>query len=271
MSSITQGYPQPGSGQVPVAGRAKQDVAQTSEKVKQYGSNLAEEAKEQATQAKAVVTEKVCEATESVKASGRQYFIRKKEQATEELCVFRDAIREAADKLRQENHPEIASYVAAAAEQCDRMRDVLEHRGIGELAEDAKRFTRRHPEMVYGGLFFAGLAMMRFLKASGRHESDVQMNRPRLSPSGPSPYSATSQWPAGSMQEGRLQNRDTAGKQSSESQHMSERTEQSSFSGLGACAPSPASTSSDSPGSSSPSGPSTPSGQSVTNPLRENS
>jgi hypothetical protein len=270
MSSITQGYTQPGSGQMPVTGRAKQEATPTSEKVKQYGSNLAEEAKEQATQAKAVVTEKVCEATESVKASGRQYFIRKKEQATEELCVFRDAIREAADKLRQESHPEIASYVAAAAEQCDRMRDVLEHRGIGDLAKDAKRFTRQHPEMVYGGLFFAGLAMMRFLKASGRHESDLQMNRPRLSPSGPSPYSATSQWPAGSMQEGGIKQHETAGKSLSGSHHMSDRPEQSSFGGLGAGASLPASTSAASSGPSS-SDPLNASSQSVTNSLRENS
>lgn len=220
MSSTTQGYTGNAS-ESSTANRVKQDAAQVTERVKQQGANLAEEVKGQA---KNMASEKMHEATENVKATSREYLAKKKHQASEELGVFRDAINKAAEKLRQENHPEVASYVAAAAEQFDRVRNVLEQRGIGDLASDARRFTRQHSELVYGGMFFAGLSMMRFLKASGRHDRDVEAER-RMACHRPSPYTVTSQWPAGKLRESRQRQSNASGESTNKAHGLSEHVE----------------------------------------------
>ena len=135
--------------------QAKNKAAETAEKVKQ-----------QTAEAQAGVQQQVNEATEQVKASGRDYAARKKTMLAEEIGVFRDAVQKATETLREEDHGGVAQYTAAAAEQLDRCRKSIDQRNVGELLDDAQDFTRRHPEVVYGGLFVAGLAAMRFLKAS---------------------------------------------------------------------------------------------------------
>lgn len=242
MSSTTQGYTGNAS-ESSTANRVKQDAAQATERVKQQGVNLAEEVKGQATEAKNMASEKIHEATENVKATSREYLAKKKHQASEELGVFRDAINKAAEKLRQENHPEVASYVAAAAEQFDRVRNVLEQRGVGDIGSDARRFTRQHPELVYGGMFFAGLAMMRFLKASGLDDRDVEAER-RMASHRPSPYTVTSQWPAGKLRESRQRQSNASGESTNKAHGLSEHVESPLTMPTGACTPSPTTTAS---------------------------
>jgi len=112
------------------------------------------------------MTAKAREAATQAKQSGVRYAHEKKARLAEELGVFSGAIRKASDKLHDEHHDSIASYVDAAAEQLDCCRQSIESKEVGELVDDAQDFVRRRPEVVYGGLFVAGLAAMRFLKAS---------------------------------------------------------------------------------------------------------
>ena len=146
--------------------RLKQDVGGATEQAIQHVRDFAGQAKDEAVKAKAVGEKKIRQATESVKATSRDYAKQKKSQAAAEVGVFRDAVQKAADKLSEDNHEGVASYVSAVAEQLDRLREGIEERNVGDLFGEAQRVARKHPEMVYGGLFVAGLALIRFLKAS---------------------------------------------------------------------------------------------------------
>lgn len=150
---------------------ASETAGRVKEKVADATSGVTSAAKEQVSKATHDVTQAFFEATEKAKNTGRDYATRKKSQAVAELDVFRDAILRAADKLKEENHEAVGCYVAAAAEQVGRLRESLQNRNVQSLLQDAKQLTRRHPEVVYGGLFVAGVALMRFLKAS--HHDDA--------------------------------------------------------------------------------------------------
>ncbi|QDV43861.1 hypothetical protein Enr13x_37210 [Stieleria neptunia] len=145
---------------------AKQRASEVSATVKQTASVKQEELKQQAAEVADVAKQKASEAAEQAKQSGAQYAREKKLRLAEEIGVFSGAIRKASGKLHDEQHDSIASYVDAAAGQLDQFRQSLESKDIGEIVDDVQDFARRRPEIVYGGLFVAGLAAMRFLKAS---------------------------------------------------------------------------------------------------------
>ncbi|MDV6030401.1 MAG: hypothetical protein F9B45_09905 [Phycisphaera sp. RhM] len=145
---------------------AKQKASETAAKARQTASAKQEELKRQAAEVAEAAKQKASEAAEQAKQSGAQYAREKKTRLAEEIGVFSGAIRKASGKLHEEQHDSIASYVDAAAEQLERCRQSLESKDIGEIVDDVQDFARRRPEIVYGGLFVAGLAAMRFLKAS---------------------------------------------------------------------------------------------------------
>ncbi|GEM_PF-6592894 len=130
------------------------------------GESIQDELKTQATEAAEAARQRVAEASAQAKETGRQYASEKKALLAEEVGVLSSAIRKASDKLHEEEHDSIACYVDAAAEQLDQFRGSLQDMTVGELVDEVQALTRRRPEIVYGGLFVAGLAAMRFLKAS---------------------------------------------------------------------------------------------------------
>lgn len=85
----------------------------------------------------------------------------------DDLCK---AARAAVDKLDEQNDPKIAGYARTAAESLEGVRDYLRSADISDLTDDVGRFTRRHPGVVLGGLFVAGLAASRFLKADRHYQ-----------------------------------------------------------------------------------------------------
>jgi hypothetical protein len=158
---------------------AAHGVSHSAEQLKHKASTAASQVtsktKEAATHAKQDLSGQLYQATEKVKAVGRDYATRKKSQAVAELDIFRDAILSAANKLKDEDHDTVGCYVAAAAEQIGRLRSSLDQRNVQSLLNEAQSLTRRHPEVVYGGLFVAGVALMRFLKASSREDEAAKL------------------------------------------------------------------------------------------------
>jgi hypothetical protein len=115
-------------------------------------------------------TERVRHTAAQVAGQAREYGTKlvedQKRRAGDGLQTFVDAIRGAADRLHRGNDHNLAAYADAAAEQIDRAASYLRERPINELAGDLRNASRRRPEWVVGGMFIAGLAMARFLKAS---------------------------------------------------------------------------------------------------------
>jgi hypothetical protein len=89
-----------------------------------------------------------------------------------------DALSDASNTLRERKDTRAASYVNDAAEGIRKASRYLEERSPDELAEDAGRVVRRHPAIVLGGLFAAGLLAGRFLRASAP-EARAQRRSPR--------------------------------------------------------------------------------------------
>lgn len=88
--------------------------------------------------------------------------------AADELGHFSSALHCAADRLREENDAKVAGYAEGVAERIDQAADYLRGRSAGDLFNEACAISRRNPELVLGGMFIAGLALARFLKASAR-------------------------------------------------------------------------------------------------------
>ena len=79
-------------------------------------------------------------------------------------CVA--ATRRAAQKLHDENDHNLAGYADAFAEGLDSTARYLRETDPRRLVDGAADLARRRPEWVLGGMFVAGLAIARFLKAS---------------------------------------------------------------------------------------------------------
>lgn len=143
--------------------------------VKDQLGAAAEQAKSAAGDAVERVKDEAVHATEKAKEHGRKVFETQKHRVATEIHAYSEAARGAADRLNDESDTNLGSYVASAADYLDRMGNRIDERGLEELVSDVQGMARRRPEIFYGGLFVAGLAAARFLKASSR-----PMNGPRI-------------------------------------------------------------------------------------------
>ena len=135
---------------------------------------------------------------------GRQKFEESREQVTRQLREHKDrletkasnvadngrrrlasgirdaagAARAAAEDLKNRDDKTIAGYAESAADQLDRLHDYFDRAELRDLARDAADFTRRRPEWVLGGMFVAGLAAARFLKADRPGRSQFRAEGP---------------------------------------------------------------------------------------------
>lgn len=113
-------------------------------------------------------TQQVSEAAKALKDQGGQFLAKQKRRAAAELSGVAGSIRETAGQLEQGplGGTGVATYVEAAADGAETVARYLDERDLGDLVEDAADVVRRQPRWFVGGLFLAGLAMARFIKAS---------------------------------------------------------------------------------------------------------
>lgn len=132
-------------------------------------------------EAKATVGQKARETKERIISQGgervrqakdqtRAYADERKNQLGERIHHYGSAVRRAADKLRDEQDPNIAHYAESIAERIDEAADYVQSRDPGMIMRDVENIARRRPEIFFGGMFFAGLMLSRFLKASGQRD-----------------------------------------------------------------------------------------------------
>lgn len=115
---------------------------------------------------------KVQEATAQAKEQGEKYLEHNKSRTADCVGKIGDSLRESADRFEAEEDPNIAHYARLLADKVETAASYVRERDFKELQSDAMDFTRRHPAMVYGGMFTAGLLLARFLKASGANRAD---------------------------------------------------------------------------------------------------
>jgi hypothetical protein len=129
--------------------------------------------REKAHQVREQIGAKTRETTSRVKAEGEHLLRDQKDRVAERIRHYGGAVHRAADKLEDEQDATIAQHIHRAAEQIERAADYLRSRDWQGLRRDVEGLARRHPEMFFGGLLVAGLAVARLLKASREEEEDA--------------------------------------------------------------------------------------------------
>ena len=137
--------------------RAAESMHEAREMMRETGRRAKDEVVRSTRQTSAQMQEKAGE-----------FLDERKGRAAEEVGVFGQALRRAAETLDENGDQAAGRYVHQAADMVDSCADWLHHKSASEMARSCGDFTRRHPEIVLGGLFVAGIAAARFLKASER-------------------------------------------------------------------------------------------------------
>jgi hypothetical protein len=106
------------------------------------------------------------EVGQRIKERGGQFLDEQKRRAAEELGGIGSSVRQAAGQLSDGPLEAVGGYVETAAESLDRVARYLGERDLAGLVEDTDELARRRPAWFLGGMFVAGIALARFLKAS---------------------------------------------------------------------------------------------------------
>ena len=146
----------------------------TKENLKQKGREAANRVSAAVDQAGRQVKEQAGEATRRMKDQGATLLGQQKDRLASEIEHFGAAAHEAANKLDEENDCNVAHYLHAAADQIDGVAHYLRDSNVTRLVDDASHLARRRPEVFFGGMFIAGMALARFLKASGKHRHRME-------------------------------------------------------------------------------------------------
>ena len=105
-------------------------------------------------------------AAREAQEAGRDFVHEQKENLAQKVDKFAEAVRAASERLRNEEGNVLAGPAQKAAEQLEAMSSYLREKEPADFLDDLESFTRRRPEVVFGGLFVMGLAAARFVKAS---------------------------------------------------------------------------------------------------------
>lgn len=108
------------------------------------------------------------QAAVKAKEEGHNIMLNQKQRVASELRAYSEAARRAAGRLEGESDLHLSRYVNGAAERLESLSRQVEERDLGEIWDDLESMARRRPEIYFGGMFVAGLAVARFLKASRR-------------------------------------------------------------------------------------------------------
>lgn len=163
------------------ADQAKHAASDAVDSAKHAASDALDQGKRKATELKDQAVEQAKQTGSQLQGQVTQLVGDQKAKAADQIDGFAGAIRKAAQSLHEENDEALAGYADGAASAVEQARDYLRDREPADLFRDLGGFIRRRPEWGLGGLFIAGLAAGRFLKAS--HNASA--------PSGSSPGGST--------------------------------------------------------------------------------
>jgi hypothetical protein len=152
------------------AAQVGDDFHQTADRVKDTATATAQEVADR-------VKEQAKQTGNTIKEQSRGFLNEQKRRVGAEIKNYSAAARGAAERLEHESDTNLAQYVSTAADRLDRLGSRIQERDVGQLVDDVEEIARRRPEVFFGGMFVAGLAMARFLKASKQRRQGDQYNR----------------------------------------------------------------------------------------------
>lgn len=151
-----------GSDDTEVCATGFESSETASDKARRKLNEVGGEVREQAHK----LADKATEAAGHARRQGEEAIHEQKSKVSEHVSRYSSVVRGVAEKFREEENSNIAGYADQMADQLDRLAGYLSWRDINGLLDDAQETARRRPDVFYGGMFVAGLALSRFLKAS---------------------------------------------------------------------------------------------------------
>lgn len=154
--------------------RGDTDVVGQLRQLKQRAAEVAENVGSRAADVTGQLKEKAAEmsraVTDTIKDEAERLFDEQKGKAASKVARYGKVIHQAAHALHAVKADALAGYVDSAGGAVEGLTDYLEERTLAQVLEDTAEVARRHPGMMLGGMFVAGLAAARFLKASASRD-----------------------------------------------------------------------------------------------------
>ena len=100
------------------------------------------------------------------------YAAEQKEAVSSHLEDFAHAIRRASDDLSQRDQTMAAQFVRQAAGGLESLSRSVSGASFEDMIDSVRQFGRNNPAAFIGGAVLAGLALGRFVRASGRRDYD---------------------------------------------------------------------------------------------------
>lgn len=94
----------------------------------------------------------------------------------EKLEEYRNAAKAASDKLESDDDTVASKNIRKAAGGLESVADYVRESEPNDLLSDASQMARKRPELVFGGLFLAGLGIARVMKASARERRREELS-----------------------------------------------------------------------------------------------
>jgi hypothetical protein len=152
------------------------DVVEQLRELKERAAEVASSVRDGAAEAAETVKRKAGDMSKAisgtVKEEAERLFGEQKGKAASKVKRYGKVVQQAAHALRAVKADPLAEYVDAAAEKVEGVTDYLEERNLAQVFEDAGELARKHPGMTIGGMFIAGFALARFLKASASRDEE---------------------------------------------------------------------------------------------------
>lgn len=175
MNENIKNEPNPGGSQQPFAGAAqgtKETVKETAREARDTMRETARQTKDTLRVKAGEVKSKVSELGAKVKEHGQDYVDDQKARTADRIEGYSDTVREASERMKREQDPNIAHYTRLMADKLDQAAQYVRNCEVNDLRREAEILARNHPAVFFGGMFVAGLAIARFVKASAEHTTD---------------------------------------------------------------------------------------------------
>lgn len=136
--------------------------------------------RQQVHDASSAIKDGAAEALDTAKETATNLLAEQKGKLADLVSSYGKSLGAAGDRLSDEDGNSLVQPARRAARQLETAAVYLREKSGTEILHDLGRVARSKPEWVFGGLFVAGLAAARFLKASAPdHPSGRSPNRYR--------------------------------------------------------------------------------------------
>lgn len=155
-------------------GDVEEEMKRQTEDLKSDAEQAKLDAKEKATRAYEDVKEGTRKAARDSVTYAKDVVSSQKSTLVSKLDEYKDAILAASEKLESEDDGIAAEKIRKAATGIGNVTQYLRETDPSELYDEAGRLARKHPEIIFGGMFLAGLGIARFLKSSSDQKRNVR-------------------------------------------------------------------------------------------------